>query len=192
MRAVWISFEVIQNTLNVIWESEHFDKKTKTKAINLTWNLVSVDFVVSLMFMKNVMPRMQHMHETLQSEELNIIDAMTIIEATVNLLRSVRDDDANMNRQIDAAVTFLRKVGTEDPLQEFRRKHRRRQAPIRFDRYQNTTADMQMNEFYRMEFNKFLDLIITEYGDNLNTCFKKLNHWSKCLNRHYLSQLLTT
>ena len=25
-----------------------------------------------------------------------------------------------------------------------------------------------------MEFNKFLDLVITEYGDNLNSCFQKI------------------
>ena len=156
-----------------MWESNNFDKNTKTKAINLTWNLISVDFVIALMFMKNIMPQLHIMHATLQAEELNIIDAMTIIEGTVSLMRTVRNDEAAMDEQIDAAITFLNKVGCEDPVQEFRRKHRRRQVPIRFDQ-NRTTAEVQLHQFYRMEFNKFLDLVITEYGDNLNSCFLKI------------------
>ena len=89
------------------------------------------------------------------------------------MLRTVRCDQSAMDEQINAAVTFLRKVSTEDPIQEFRRKHRRRQVPIRFDP-NRTTPEIQMTQFYRMEFNKFLDLVITEYGDNLNSCLEKI------------------
>ena len=96
-----------------------------------------------------------------------------VIEGTVSLLRTVRCDQSAMDEQINAAVTFLRKVSTEDPIQEFRRKHRRRQVPIRFDP-NRTTPEIQMTQFYRMEFNKFLDLVITEYGDNLNSCLEKI------------------
>ena len=173
VRAVWTSFDVIQRTLNDMTESPNFDRNTKSKAINLTWSLVSVDFVVALMFMKNIMPQMQIMHATLQAEELNIVDAMTIIEGTVYLLRTIRNDEATMNSKITAAAEFLRKVSTEDPTKEFKRKHRRRQAPLRFDRRQ-TAADVDMKQFYRMEFNRYLDLVITEYGDNLKSCFEKV------------------
>ena len=172
--AVWISFETIQKTLNVIWESENFDKKTKDKAISLTWNLQSVDFVISLMFMKNIMPRMHQMTLALQSEELNIIDALVIIESTVKLLKSIREDESAMNELIDAGIVFLRKISSEDPVNEFRWKHRRLPTPICFDKNPETTAEFQMHQFYRMEFYKFLDLIIKEYGENLSSCFNKL------------------
>ena len=125
IRAVWISFEVIQNTLVDISTSNSFDTKTKTQAVNLIWKLISTDFAISLMFMKNVIH--------LQSPELNIIDAMTIIQSTVELLKKIRDDHDTVNQEINAGITFLWKVGNNDPEEEFQRKHRMRKAPIRFD-----------------------------------------------------------
>ena len=120
------------------------------------------------------MPRMHQMTLALQSEELNIIDALVIIESTVKLLKSIREDESSMNELIDAGIVFLRKISSEDPVNEFRRKHRRRQTPICFDKNPETTAEFQMHQFYRMEFYKFLDLIIKEYGENLSSCFNKL------------------
>ena len=117
IRAVWISFEVIQNTLVDVSTSKSFDVKTKTQAFNLIWKLISTDFVISLMFLKNVMHRMHQMTETLQSPELNIIDtiAMVIIQSTVELLKKIKDDRHTMNQEINAGITFLRKVGNDDP-----------------------------------------------------------------------------
>ena len=43
----------------------------------------SVDFIESIMFMKNIMYKTKQMTEALQSEELNVIDAMIIVECTV-------------------------------------------------------------------------------------------------------------
>ena len=47
--------------------------------------------------MKNVMHRKHQMTETLQSPELNIIDAMAINQNTVELLKKIRDDHDAMN-----------------------------------------------------------------------------------------------
>ena len=38
---------------------------------------MSIDFALSMMFMKNVMPKTKQMTEALQAEELNIVDAMS-------------------------------------------------------------------------------------------------------------------
>ena len=56
--------------------------------VSLTLSFVFL--FVSLMFFINIMPQMFIMQEVLQAEELNIIDAMTIIEGTVQLLRNVQ------------------------------------------------------------------------------------------------------
>ena len=77
------------------------------------------------MFMKNVM---QHMSstETLYSPDLNIIDPMAIIQNTVELLKKIRGDHDTGNQEINAGITFLRKVGNDDPEDELQRKHQMR------------------------------------------------------------------
>ena len=97
--------------------------------------------------MKNVMHCMHQMTETLQSPESNIIDAMAIIQSTAVLLKKIRDDQDTMNQEINAGITFLRKVGKDDPEEEFQRKHRMRKAPIRFDPNQETTAKVTLHHF---------------------------------------------
>ena len=45
------------------------------------------------MFMKNIMHHVHKMMLVLQTEELNVIDALTIIECTVILMKQIRDDE---------------------------------------------------------------------------------------------------
>ena len=118
-----ISFKVIQNTLVEITTSNSFDAKTKMQAVNLTWKLPSIDFAISLVFMKNVMYRINQITETLQSPLLNIIDALAIIRSTVESLKKIQDEYNTMNQEINAGITFLRKVGNDDLEEEFQRKH---------------------------------------------------------------------
>ena len=79
--------------------------------------------------MKNIMHRMHQMTELLQAEELNIIDAMTVIESTVDLLKRIKDDEDTTNKEMDAGIEFLQKLGVADPMEEYRRKHRMRRVP---------------------------------------------------------------
>ena len=87
------------------------------------------------------------MTETLQSPESNITDTMAIIQSTAVLLKKIRDDQDTVNQEINAGITFLRKVGNDDPEEEFQRKHRMRKAPIRFDPNQETTAKVTLHHF---------------------------------------------
>ena len=63
------------------------------------------------------------MMELLQAEELNIIDATTVIESTVDLLKRIKDDADTMNKEMDAGIEFLQKLGVADPMEEYRQKH---------------------------------------------------------------------
>ena len=130
--------------------------------------------LIGLMFMKDVMHRMHQMTKTSQSPELNIIDAMAIIQSTIELLKKIRDDHDTMNQEINAGITFLRKVGNDDSEEELHRKHRMRKAPIRFNLSQETTAKAILHLFYRDEFIKLLNMLIEEYGNNLNQSFETL------------------
>ena len=49
---VWTSFEVILDVLHTI--TNKADVKTKTQALGLKKKMLSLDFVVALMFMKNI------------------------------------------------------------------------------------------------------------------------------------------
>ena len=73
---------------------------------------------------------------------------MAIIQSTVELLKKIRDDRDTMNQEINAGITFLRKVGNDDPEGEFQRKHWIRKAPIRFDPNQETTASVLSRQVY--------------------------------------------
>ena len=74
---------------------------------------------------------MHQMTETLQSPESNIIDAMAIIQSTVESLKKIRDDHNTMNQEINAGIRFPRKIGNDSPEEKFQQKHRMRKAPIR-------------------------------------------------------------
>ena len=171
---MWVSIETIQDTLNSMITSGSFDKKTSAQAVAIVNNLQSVDFVICIMFMKNIMHRVHQMTLVLQTEELNVIDALTIIESTVELMKRIRDDEDEMNGEIDAAIVFLHKLGVEDPDEEFNRKHRVRRMPSRFDDNNDNVSVRNMKQFFRSEFNSFLDILIVEYGDNLARSFETL------------------
>ena len=98
--------------------------------------------------MKNAMDRMHQMTETLQPSELNIADAMAIIQSTIQLLKRIRGDHDTMNQEINAGVTFLRKGDNDDPEEEFQQKYQMRKVPIRFDPNQETTAKVTLHQFY--------------------------------------------
>ena len=124
------------------------------------------------MFMKIIMHRMHQMTELLQAEELNIIDAMTVIESTVDLLKRIKDDEDTMNKEMDAGIEFLQKSGVADPMEEYRRKHRMRRVPVRLDENQATGVPMSFHQYYRSDFKEFLNVLIVQYGENLTRCFE--------------------
>ena len=171
IRAVWISYEPVKDTLTAIQFSDKFDNKTKVAAAGLHYKIVSADFVISLMFMKNIMIKTKQMTEALQAENLNIIDAMAIISATVENLKRINEDASAMDGEIQAGIQYATNLGG-DPEAEFRRKHRTRRLPRRIDDNPETQAELTMIQFYRQEFTKVLDTQIVQFGNNLAQCLQ--------------------
>ena len=83
IKSVWSSYEAILDSLKRLEESGDGN------ASGLHYKLLRFDLIVSIMFMKNVMYKTKPMTESLQSEDLNIIDAMTIVESTVKSLETM-------------------------------------------------------------------------------------------------------
>ena len=126
----------------------------------------SVDFVLSIMFMKNIMIKSKQMTEALQAENLNVIDAMTIVMATVGSLKRINDDEKAMDDEIQAGIVFAKKL-EGNPGADFSRKHRVRRPPRRIDDNPNTQAELPTFQFYWREFKKVLDTQVVQFGDNL-------------------------
>ena len=76
----------------------------------------------------NIMYKTKLMTEIFQSEDLNVIDAITILESTVKSLEIVNNHTDAMNAEIPAAASFAEKLCT-DVASDFHRHHRQRRPP---------------------------------------------------------------
>jgi hypothetical protein len=80
IKAVWIAFENIVQVLerikiNII----DFDTKSRAVASGLLKNILHFDFICSLYFMKKCHVYNKNLTKSLESEELNVVDAMKMI-----------------------------------------------------------------------------------------------------------------
>ena len=98
--------------------------------------------------MKNIMPKTKQMTEVLQAEELNIVDTMTIIKATVDNLRRINEDSHAMDAENHAGIAYAHKLGS-GPEAEFNRKHRVRRPPSRTDDNPDSQVTLTMMQFYQ-------------------------------------------
>jgi hypothetical protein len=65
IKAIWSSYEAILDSLTKLEESD--DHATRTSAYGLRTKLLRFDFIVAIMFMKNIMYKTKRMTEVLQS-----------------------------------------------------------------------------------------------------------------------------
>ena len=72
--------------------------------------MLSLDFVVALIFLKNIAYKTKSLVVQLQSVELNILDATGLVRGTLSILQKLRDDDKMIDDQIEASVIFTRNI----------------------------------------------------------------------------------
>lgn len=173
IRAVDASLEAIAAFLYDMSISIKFDAKTKTKAHGLYKRVLSFDFIVSVMFMKNVMYKVKMLTESLESMQLNVIDAVSLIGHTTKSLMFINLDMNGMDGLIDSAQTFANKLGI-DSEDDFSRHHRRRVAPKRIDEKRDNEANLTFKQFYLKEFKAVLDSLIGMLDSNMKTCMETL------------------
>ncbi|KAF0713740.1 zinc finger MYM-type protein 1-like, partial [Aphis craccivora] len=166
IKSVWISLDIIIETLENIVVSKNFDSLTKTKAFGLKKKNLNFDFFVSLMFMKNIMYKLKNLMEQLEAKELNICDAYVLINSTIKSLENIRSETKNMDSLINSSKITAETFGI-DPEKDFKRHHQTRKIPKRIDNNSDNCATIDLLTYYRKQFYQVLDTLINLSKENL-------------------------
>jgi hypothetical protein len=126
IQAVWSSYEEIVDALKELENVQ--DTKTKTKVKNLLARVHSFEFLVMVMFMRNAVVKTKILTKQLQTVDINVVDTLEAAEATIATLHHLCNNKENLNKQIDAAIIFLHRIGV-DAIEEYQRYHYPRCQP---------------------------------------------------------------
>lgn len=100
-----------------------YNRMTRTKAQGLNKKLHSFDFVVSLIFMKNIIYKLKVLTETFKTKNLSLVDAATLIDTTIKILKETNSNTILMNNLIDSAISFSTTLRI-NPENDFKTHHR--------------------------------------------------------------------
>ena len=125
------------------------------------------------MFMRIILWKTKTLTESLQKENLNIVDALEAVNGTVKSLEDIRKDDEGISSQIQASTDVLSRNDVDVPA-EAAKLHRPRSRPRRLDDNSESAAQTSMMNFYDREFKEVLDILITQYKDNINASLEKV------------------
>ena len=139
--AVWRSYELIPDAIDIITA-----ENVKAKGNGLKKKLATFDFLFALMFMQ-IMMKTKTLTKQLQEEELNIVNALTIIDATMENLKFITNYGKGLNAEIESMLAFGSKVEV-DALAEYTH-YRTRRLPTRIDDNSDQMAEISFQEFYR-------------------------------------------
>lgn len=178
LNAVNISMEIIIKTLEDISTSVNVDSSTKGKAYGLFKRILNFDFICCLMFLKTVFLKMKIVTKILESDKLNVIDAFSIINSVKNTLQTIRSNPVEVNNLIEASKTFAASLDVNAD-EDFKRHHRRKVIPKKFDQQNENAALMDINAFYRHEFFQVLDILISFLEKNLSELLKIIQPFVK-------------
>ena len=142
-------------------------------ATGLLAKVLRVDFVVSLMFMRIILWKTKILTESLQKENLNIVDALEAVNGTVKSLEDIRNDDEEILNQIQASTDVLSRNDGDVPA-KFAKLHRPRSRPRHLDDNPESPAKTPMMNFYDREFEEVLDILIAQHKDNINASLEKV------------------
>ncbi|XP_050298067.1 uncharacterized protein LOC126740374 [Anthonomus grandis grandis] len=176
LKAISISYEEILQLLEDISNANDYsiDNKSKSKALGLYKRMLCFDFIVCLMFLKNIFYKMKIITEILEQDDLNIIDAVNMISLTCTSLRNIRNSEEDVNNLIESAIQFAVKLNV-DPETDFRKHHRRRLVPKKIDTNRDSSVNIPYKQFYRKEFYLVLDTLIKFLDENLSVVLQNVS-----------------
>ena len=73
-----------------------------------------------VMFIKNIMMKTKILAKQVQTLDINVVDTLEAVKATTATLHHLRNDEDNLNKQIDAAIVFVGRIGI-DAVEEYQR-----------------------------------------------------------------------
>lgn len=77
-----------------------------------------------VMFMRNVMVNTKILTKQLQAVDINVVDTLKAAKVTTAPLHHLRNDEDNRNKNINAAIIFLHRIGI-DATPEYQRLYHR-------------------------------------------------------------------
>ncbi|CAF1432963.1 unnamed protein product [Didymodactylos carnosus] len=137
LKAVFESFDQTLLSLKEI-EKNNVDAETRQEAKSILKNMQCYSFILYLIFMKNVLAMTNALTCELQTESLNIISSIEVIDKTCSLLTTERNSDRNLRN----IILLSDKVAEEhsiDTTEEFKTKHRPRRPPRKIGDNPHTT-----------------------------------------------------
>ena len=180
IEAVWRIYEEIPKAIDEIVTTAGVEPRVKARGNGIKTKLLSFDFLFGLMFMRLIMKKIKLLTKQLQEEELNILDTLLLIDATVENLKKIRSEDRAMDAELDAIAEFGNKMGI-DSIAQYQLHHRPRRPPRKIDDHPEASAQLLLKEFYRKEMCEVLDSLIAEYMDNTKACLDEIKPLADCL-----------
>lgn len=119
--------------------------------------------------MKNVMYKMKILNEIFEAKDLNIIDALMLLNSSTDIFNDINNDSIGMDNLIDSSINYAHQFNIS-PESDFNKIHRRRLLPKRLDSNSSSQAMFDLKTFYRSEFKKVLDTLITLTSEHLQKC----------------------
>ena len=107
--------------------------------------------------------------ETLETQNLSLLDAAHLINTSIKSLEDINSDANSMDNLIESASLFAKTLEV-DSMADFKTHHRTRKAPNWLDSNTSNQAEFTMQLFYRKEFKSVLDTLINLSKDNLKKC----------------------
>ena len=153
---MWASFEVIVDTLKVIQNHEKTDRDARKTASNLLDKLQSFEFYISILFMKSILYKAKILVLEVQEVNQDILASLDAMKQTIEAMVNMRNDEVAVEGVSELASNKCKSYG-EDAEYEFRKKHRPRLPPARFDENRECSYSLNFAQFYRQEMYKVLD-----------------------------------
>ncbi|KAF0749187.1 52 kDa repressor of the inhibitor of the protein kinase-like [Aphis craccivora] len=110
IKAVWVSFDSIIKILEEMSTAQYFDKNTRYQVLGIVKKILTYDFVVLLYFMKNVMYKMKILTEMFEAKDLNIIDALMLLNSSTDIFNDINNDSIGMDNLIDSSINYAHQL----------------------------------------------------------------------------------
>ncbi|CAF4619837.1 unnamed protein product, partial [Rotaria sp. Silwood2] len=121
MRAMYESFDEVIQALNTTANDQiNFDLESRQQAKAISFNIITLHFIIYLVFMKNLMAMTNSLSVHFQSEKIDLLAAGELLSETIQLLELERSNEVNLNNIITVSDELAKKYGI-DPDEEFHR-----------------------------------------------------------------------
>ena len=163
IRAVWISYEIILDTLDAV-RTSGVDRDAILTASHLSERMRSFEFYFAVLFMKNILYKMKIFVLEVQEIDQDILSSLDALCHTRDAILRMRNDEVGLDGILTLAVEKCKSFGI-GPFYEFAKKHRPRKAPLRIDEHRDNASSPSYGEHYLQEMYKVIDRLASDIKD---------------------------